>query len=126
VTYEWGTYLKKSREGQHQSILLGWTGDNGDPDNFFTPLLSCASAKTGNNRSMWCNRKFDELISLARIEQDQSKRTKLYRLAETIFKQDAPWLTIAHSVRYQPYRRDVLGLKIDPFGGIYFSGVSLK
>ena len=126
VTYEWGTYLKKSREGEHQSILLGWTGDNGDPDNFFTPLLSCTAAETGNNRSMWCNRKFDELISLARIERDLSRRKKLYKLAEVIFKQDAPWLTIAHSVRYQPYRSNVLGLKIDPFGGIYFSGVSFK
>ena len=126
VTYEWGTYLKKSREGEHQTILLGWTGDNGDPDNFFTPLLSCAATETGNNRSFWCNQRFDDLISLARIELDQLKRKKLYRLAEVIFKQQAPWLTIAHSVRYQPYLKNVQGLKIDPFGGIYFTGVSLK
>jgi dipeptide transport system substrate-binding protein len=126
VTYEWGTYLKKSREGEHQTILLGWTGDNGDPDNCFTPLLSCAASETGNNRSFWCNKRFDDLISLARIEVDKAKRKKLYKLAEVIFKQDAPWLTIAHSVRYQPYLKNVQGLKIDPFGGIYFSGVSLK
>lgn len=126
VTYEWGTYLKKSRDGEHQTILLGWTGDNGDPDNFFTPLLSCAAKETGNNRSFWCNKQFDDLISLARIEQDKAKRTKLYRLAESIFKQDAPWMTIAHSVRYQPYLKNVQGLRIDPFGGIYFTGVSLN
>ena len=126
VTYEWGTYLKKSREGEHQTILLGWTGDNGDPDNFFTPLLSCAATETGNNRSFWCNQGFDDLISLARIELDQAKRKKLYRNAEVIFKQEAPWLTIAHSVRYQPYLKNVQGLKIDPFGGIYFTGVSLN
>lgn len=126
VSYEWGTYLKKSRDGEHQSILLGWTGDNGDPDNFFTPLLSCAATESGNNRSFWCNQEFDDLISLARIEQDQVKRTKLYRRAEVLFKRDAPWLTIAHSVRYQPYLKNVQGLKIDPFGGIYFTGVSLK
>ena len=126
VTYEWGTYLKKSREGEHQTILLGWTGDNGDPDNFFTPLLSCAATETGNNRSFWCNQRFDDLISLARIELDQVKRKKLYRLAEVIFKQEAPWLTIAHSVRYQPYLKNVQDLKIDPFGGIYFTGVSLN
>ena len=76
VTYEWGTYLKKSREGEHQTILLGWTGDNGDPDNFFTPLLSCAASETGNNRSFWCNKRFDDLISLARIEVDKAKRKK--------------------------------------------------
>lgn len=126
VSYEWGTYLKKSREGEHQTILLGWTGDNGDPDNFFTPLLSCAAAETGNNRSFWCNKKFEELITLARIEISRKKRMKLYKLAEVIFKQDAPWVTIAHAVRYQPYLKIVNGLEIDPFGGVYFSGVSLQ
>ena len=34
VTFEWGEYLKRSKAGEHQTILLGWTGDNGDPDNF--------------------------------------------------------------------------------------------
>lgn len=126
LSYEWGTYLKKSRDGEHQTILLGWTGDNGDPDNFFTPLLSCAATETGNNRSFWCNQRFDDLISLARIELDKEKRKKLYRTAEVIFKQEAPWMTIAHSVRYQPHLKNVQGLKIDPFGGIYFTGVSLN
>jgi dipeptide transport system substrate-binding protein len=125
VSYEWGTYLSKSRAGEHQTILLGWTGDNGDPDNFFSPLLSCASAESGNNRAMWCNKDFDQLITLARIESDQLKRSKLYKKAQTVFKREAPWLTIAHSVRYQPRRNNVKGLKIDPFGGVYFSGVEL-
>ena len=34
VTFEWGEYLKRSKDGEHETILLGWTGDNGDPDNF--------------------------------------------------------------------------------------------
>ena len=126
VSYEWGTYLSKSRAGEHQTILLGWTGDNGDPDNFFSPLLSCASAKSGNNRALWCNGEFDQLITLARSESDQTKRSKLYKKAQAIFKQEAPWLTIAHSVRYQPRRSNVKGMKIDPFGGVYFSGVSIE
>lgn len=125
VSYEWGTYLTRSRAGEHQTILLGWTGDNGDPDNFFSPLLSCAAARTGNNRALWCNEAFDKLILQARQENDQARRKALYRKAQLIFKREAPWLTIAHSVRFQPRRAEVRGLKIDPFGGIYFSGVSL-
>jgi len=84
------------------------------------------NTETGNNRSFWCNKKFEEFISLARIEISRKKRMKLYKLAEVIFKQDAPWVTIAHAVRYQPYLKIVNGLEIDPFGGIYFSGVSLQ
>ena len=34
VSYEWGEYRKRLQAGEHQMGLLGWTGDNGDPDNF--------------------------------------------------------------------------------------------
>ncbi len=35
VSYEWGEYLKRSKnEDRDGAVLLGWTGDNGDPDNF--------------------------------------------------------------------------------------------
>ena len=34
VQWEWGTYLEKVSQGEHPMALLGWTGDNGDPDNF--------------------------------------------------------------------------------------------
>lgn len=37
VSYEWGEYLKKSmEEGRKGAVILGWTGDNGDPDNFLS------------------------------------------------------------------------------------------
>lgn len=124
-SYEWGTYLARSRRGDHDTILLGWTGDNGDPDNFFGNLLSCAAARSGANRARWCDAEFDRLIREARGLSERSARAQLYRKAQRRFKAELPWLTIAHSVRYQPARSEVRGLKIDPFGGIYFSGVSL-
>ena len=34
VSYDWGTYLDKVDAGEHMMGMLGWTGDNGDPDNF--------------------------------------------------------------------------------------------
>ena len=39
VTYEWAEYRKRAKGGEHQAIMFGWSGDNGDPDNFFVPLL---------------------------------------------------------------------------------------
>ncbi|MCG6870883.1 MAG: ABC transporter substrate-binding protein [Gammaproteobacteria bacterium] len=126
VSYEWGTYLQKSREGEHQTILLGWTGDNGDPDNFFGPLMSCAAAKTGNNRARWCDPEFDKLITEARMLSDKAARTRLYEKAQEVVHRELPWISVAHSIRYQPSRSSVKGLKIDPFGGIYFSGVTVE
>ena len=41
VSYEWGEYRKRMQAGEHQMGFLGWTGDNGDPDNFLAVLLGC-------------------------------------------------------------------------------------
>ena len=54
------------------------------------------------------------------------KRTELYEQAQVIFKEEAPWVTIAHSVVFQPMRKEVDDFKIDPFGGHIFNGVDLK
>lgn len=126
VSYEWGTYLKKARDGEHQTVLLGWTGATGDPDNFFGNLLSCAAAHSGNNHSFWCHEEFDKLITESRQSSDHAERVKMYERAQEIFKQQAPWLTIAHSVQYQVRRKEVKGLKNDPFGFTYFSGAYLE
>lgn len=104
---------------------MGWTGDNGDPDNFLYVLLSC-DAVGGSNRSQWCNKNFDDLLIKARRTSDKAERTKLYKQAQVLFKEKAPWITVAHSVVYEPIRKEVKGYKIDPLGGHYFYQVSLE
>lgn len=125
VTFEWGEYLKRASQGEHDTILLGWTGDNGDPDNFLAVLLGC-DAVGGANRSMWCNAEFDSLVKEAKTTADQTVRTDLYEKAQVIFKQQAPWATIAHSVVFEPVRKEVKGYVIDPLGGHNFYSVSLE
>ena len=125
VSYEWGEYLKRSKAGEHQTVLLGWTGDNGDPDNFLYVLLGCAAVGSAN-RAEWCYKPFDELLVEAKRTADVKKRTALYKKAQVIFKEEAPWVTIAHSVVFMPMRKNVVGYKVDPFGGHVFYGVDLK
>ena len=125
VSYEWGEYLNRSKKGEHDTVLLGWTGDNGDPDNFLYVLLGCDGVG-GSNRAQWCNTEFDDLLIKAKKTSDQAQRTAYYEEAQQIFKQEAPWITVAHSVVYEPIRNEVKGYKIDPLGGHYFSDVSLE
>jgi dipeptide transport system substrate-binding protein len=125
VTYEWGEYLKRTKNGEHMSALLGWTGDNGDPDNFLYVLLSCA-ASTGANRARWCYEPFDNLLKKAKLTTDIAERTRLYEQAQVVFKEQAPWFTIAHSKVFMPMSQRVKNYKIDPFGGHVFYGVDLK
>jgi len=106
--------------------MLGWTGDNGDPDNFLYVLLGCEAAKGGTNRARWCHQPFEDLIVEAKRTSDVDKRTELYEQAQVIFKEEAPWVTLAHSVVFQPMRAEVEDFRIDPFGGHIFYGVDLK
>ena len=55
----------------------------------------------------------------------QDERTALYEEAQVIFKEQAPWATIAHSVVYEPVRSEVKDYRIDPFGGHIFYGVEI-
>lgn len=126
VSYEWGEYLKRSKdENRDGAVLLGWTGDNGDPDNFLAVLLGC-DAVGGSNRAQWCYQPFEDLIQKAKVTSDPAERTKLYEEAQVVFKDQAPWGTIAHSVVFEPVRKEVVNYKIDPFGGHIFYGVDLK
>jgi dipeptide transport system substrate-binding protein len=125
VSYEWGEYLKRSKDGEHQTLLLGWTGDNGDPDNFLYVLLGCAAAQDGTNRARWCHKPFDDLLVQAKQVSDQAKRSELYEQAQVIFKDEAPWVTVAHSVVFMPMRKNVTGYKMDPFGSHIFYGVDI-
>ena len=99
VSYEWGTYLDKTDHGEHDTALLGWTGDNGDPDNFLWILLSIPSTEIpAGNIAFWKNEEFNSLIKEAKEISDVKRRTSLYMKAQEIFKEEAPWVTIAHSV----------------------------
>jgi dipeptide transport system substrate-binding protein len=125
VTFEWGEYIRRAHAGEHEAILIGWTGDYGDPDNWLGVLLGCDSVK-GSNFSKWCYKPFDDLITAARSTTDLPQRTKDYMEAQVIFKDQVPFTPIAHSTVYQPISKDVTGFKIDPFGPTQFLGVGLK
>jgi dipeptide transport system substrate-binding protein len=124
VSYEWAEYLERSQKGEHQVVMLGWTGDNGDPDNFMNDLLGCAAVH-GNNRAEWCYQPFEDLIAKARTISDQAERTTLYEQAQVIFKEQAPWITVAHSVVHVPMRKEVTGFVVDPLGHFAFDTVDL-
>ncbi|MCO7225448.1 ABC transporter substrate-binding protein [Pleionea sp. CnH1-48] len=125
VNLELATLLKKVRQGEHKTALLGWVADNGDPDNFLGTLLSCEATKSGQNSSFWCNEEFDSIIKDARSIHSKRQRTKLYKRAQSIFKKEAPWMTLAHTRQTLILRDRVKNLVMSPAGGVSFSKVEL-
>ncbi|WP_440873863.1 ABC transporter substrate-binding protein [Thalassotalea sp. PLHSN55] len=126
VSFEWGTFLRKLAQGEHQSVLLGWSADHPDPDNFFTPLLSCSSAESGNNRVFWCNEEFDKLLKESLATNNIGLRKKYYARALEILAKEVPLIPIAHSKRFQARSENVEGQLLHSIGGIDFSAVSKK
>ena len=125
VSYEWGEYLERSKsEDRDGAVQLGWTGDNGDPDNFLAVLLGC-DAVGGANRAQWCHQEFNDLIQKAKVTTDIAERTELYEQAQLIFKEEAPWATIAHSLVFMPMSTKVQNYKMDPLGSHRFDGVDI-
>jgi dipeptide transport system substrate-binding protein len=108
--------------------MLGWTGDNGDPDNFLYTLLGCASAQSasGSNISKFCHQPYEDLVLKAKTATKQADRDALYKKAQVIFKEQAPWFTIAHAVQLKPVRKEVVDFKLSPFGRHTFYGVDIK
>lgn len=75
-------------KGDYAMMLLGWMGDNGEPDNFWRPLLDGEKNDKGewtpsdNNLARFFNAEVHKRIDEAGREADIAKRDKLYKELE--------------------------------------------
>ncbi|WP_407675167.1 MULTISPECIES: ABC transporter substrate-binding protein [Pasteurellaceae] len=118
-------YRKRARQGNFDAIIAGWSGDNGDPDNFLSPLLGCENIGI-NNYGRFCNKEFDALLTKAKGLSNKEERAKLYKQAQVIVRQQMPWVTVAHSIIAVPTSTRVMDYKTSPFGYVYLYGTKLK
>lgn len=114
---ELGELYKRTGKGEHDLALLSWFSDNGDPDNFLTPNLSCAAVEGGGNKSRWCNKAFDELLSAARATPDLKKRTELYVKAQRLLHDETGLIPLANKQLLSAVHKRVTGHIPTPFGG---------
>lgn len=126
VTYDWPVYLEKSKKGEHQMIQFGWTGDNGDPDNFMNVLLGCSAVQAGSNYARWCQKDFDDLLQKAKSDSALKTRTGFYEKAQAIFTKEKPWYPVAHAKLNKVVSDKVVGYTMDPLGHDQFENVDLK
>ena len=96
--FEFGIFLEKVRNGEHAMCLIGWSGDNGDPDNFMYVLLDEDSAHKGTaqNYSFWRDPAFHRLMLAGQTEHDQAKRGAIYQQAVKMVHDQIPAVPIIH------------------------------
>jgi oligopeptide transport system substrate-binding protein len=125
---QWTRYTEMLQRGELQMFRYAWYADFPDPDNFFFPLLHSAGQP---NYMRYQNPQVDRLLERAREELDYAQRVKLYREAERIVMEDAPWITQHNHIfeyLYHPYVQGVevslLGDRWIPMNKIWLKGTS--
>ncbi|HEX3346102.1 MAG TPA: ABC transporter substrate-binding protein [Polyangiaceae bacterium] len=105
----YGAFLTlQEREGASQMSEGNWSLDYPDASSFFDPLFTTdrISREGSFNTAFYSNPRFDELTARAHVEMDAVVRRSLYREANSILCDEAPWaFTYGHhlSDMRQPY-----------------------
>lgn len=128
VTFDWITYLDKTGKGEHPMAMLGWTGDNGDPDNFLYVLLDKDNTRTpdAGNIAFYVNDQLHEILIKAQRSTNQEERIALYKEAQKIIHEDAPWIPLVHSTPPIAAIKEVKGYIPHPTGTESFENISIE
>jgi peptide/nickel transport system substrate-binding protein len=121
-TAEWAVYLDKRKNGQMPLYMLGWTGDNGDPDNFLCYFFCSPGA---SREGFYANQPLADTLMRAQKLTNQAERARLYRQAEQMLHDDAGRLFIANNQPPLAFARRVKGYVPHPTGSEYFNTVEL-
>jgi peptide/nickel transport system substrate-binding protein len=122
-TKDWAAYLEDRQKAPgYQAFMLGWTGDYGDPDNFYYPHFGPGISDLGD----WKNARVFKLLDDARKESQESERAKMYAEVDKILFSEAVRIPIAHSDPLLAQRGNISGWAPSPLGSESFEAVEKK
>ena len=120
-TKDWGAYLADRNVAPgFQSFMLGWTGDYGDPDNFFFAHFGPGATQDLGN---YKNEELFNLLTQARVNSEKAEREKLYKQVDEIAFEEALRIPIVHSQPLLAKRTNVDGWEPSPFSSEPFGAV---
>ena len=103
--------------------MLGWTGDNGDPDNFVCYFFCFPGA---SRHGYYSNQALTDVLMQAQKLVDQKRRAELYRQAEQMIHDDVARIFIAHNQPPLGFSKKVQGYVPHPTGAEFFNVVSIQ
>jgi oligopeptide transport system substrate-binding protein len=109
---DFGLFLRDLDDGNFDMFSLGWIADYPDPQNFLDIKFHSDSS---NNETAYSNPDVDELLERARTEADETARLELYRQAEELIVDDAPWVPLYHGTNSYLVKPDVQGYELPAF-----------
>jgi peptide/nickel transport system substrate-binding protein len=113
---EFGVFLAKVQNGEHPMCLIGWSGDNGDPDNFYYPLLDQDSAVKpfAQNYAFWRDPQFHRLMLAGQRSVNEAQRRAIYQQAAQLVHDQVPAIPLLHTPVPLALRTSVHGFVPSP------------
>ncbi len=126
-TVDWATYLDKRKNGELPLYMLGWTGDNGDPDNFVCYFF-CLDAKDSPKATegFFADKEISDILKKAAAMTNQAERAKLYQQAEKLIHDKVIRIFIANNQPPLAFLKSVEGYIPNPTSTEYFNTVVVK
>lgn len=121
-------HVASVERGEHDLCLLGWVGDNGDPDNFLFGQFGSQNADLPHPRNFAFLRdpKLDATLIAAQKAESHAVRTELYQQAQRRILELAPWVPLAHSRYVVALRADLEHIMLTPTGHLVYAAVQRK
>jgi peptide/nickel transport system substrate-binding protein len=121
-TKDWAAYLAdRNKQPGYQAFMLGWTGDYGDPDNFYYAHFGPGST---DDLGKWKNDQVFKLLDEGRAKDDKAERTKIYKQVDEVLYKEAVRIPIVHSQPLLAKRKNVSGWTPSPLGSESLEDVS--
>ncbi|WP_031548718.1 glutathione ABC transporter substrate-binding protein [Salinicoccus luteus] len=125
--FEWGTYLDRTAQGDHEMFILGWTTVTADADYGLYALFHSNSHGETGNRSFYTNEEVDSLLDEGRTEPDEDTRFEAYSQAQEILIEEAPAAYLFHTnFAIGVNSSQVSGVDLDPVGNIRIENVTFE
>jgi ABC-type transport system substrate-binding protein len=123
---DWGLYLDERSNGRLTGLyFLGWTGDNGDPDNFLGYFFANADEELPRE-GHYMNPEVAALLQQARSETDPAARAELYVQAEKLLHDEAARVWLAYNSPPVLTQNTVSGYLPSPLGDELFKEVTVE
>ncbi|MCC6575360.1 MAG: hypothetical protein IT462_16410 [Planctomycetes bacterium] len=104
-------------KGAYPLVLIGWMGETGEPDDFWTPLLCGRGKPSSNNVPRFWDKEVADALDGALKERDQGKRAETYRKLETtVHEKHRPMVPLLTARQAMAWRAEVEGIFVDSTG----------
>ena len=122
---EWGAYLDRTANGEHDMFILGWVTVTGDADYGLYALFHSENWGDPGNRMFYKNDRVDELLELGRKAQTDEEREEAYYEVQEIVREEAPWIFTWNGEDLTAANVNIEGFELHPAGHYRLKDVRL-